>query len=129
MLKIITAAAASLLLSTAAFAQSTSGTFTTTQQDVFMNEQGSMRTEAEAKTKFSALSAEEQASLRATCAQMTSATGGTTGTDTTTTGSTSGSTTGSASGSASGGTTGGTTGTTTMQMADMQQACQWVQNF
>lgn len=113
MLKIVTAAAASLLLSTAAFAQTTPGAFTTSQQGVFMNEQGSMRTEAEAKAKFSALSAEEQASLRATCAQMTSSTG----TDTTTTGSTSGS------------ASGGTTGTTTMQMADMQQACQWVQKF
>ena len=120
MLKIVTAAAASLLLSTAAFAQTASGTFTTTQQDVFMNEQGSLRTQAEAKTKFSAMSAEEQASLRATCAQMTGTTGSS-GTDTTTTGST--------SGSASSGTSGSSTGTTTMQTADMQQACQWVQSF
>ncbi|MCU0791033.1 MAG: hypothetical protein MUE79_08295 [Nitratireductor sp.] len=120
MYRIMTAAAASLLLTSAALAQTTPNTFTTAQQDVFMNEQGTMRTQDEAKTKFSALSAEDQASLRATCAQIDSASGSTgTTTDTTTTGSTTGTTSGSASGTATG----------TMQMADMQQACQWVQGF
>jgi hypothetical protein len=117
MIRTITAGTAMLFLATAAIAQTTPGTFTTTQQGVFMNEQGTMRTQEDARTRFKALTAEEQATLRATCTQMqASGTSGST-TDTTTTGST----TGTASG--------GTTATTTMQMADMQQACQWVQGF
>jgi hypothetical protein len=117
MYKVIAATTLSLMMAASALAQATT-TFDATQSAVFMDEKGTLRTSSEAKTRFQALPADQQAQIRTTCTQYRAASGGST--DTTTTG---GTTTTTTTGSGSASTT------TTVSMADMGKVCDMVQTF
>ena len=118
MIKVITATALSLIMATGAVAASTAS-FDATQSQVFMDEKGTMRTSAEAKTRFQALPAAEQAKIRTTCTEYRAAS---TGSDTTTTGSTTTTTTTTES-------TGSAAGAVMVSAADMGKVCDMVQTF
>lgn len=123
MSRIITATALSLIMATGALAASTAS-FDATQSQVFMNEKGTLRTSAEAKTRFQALPAAEQAKIRTTCTEYRSAS---TGSDTTTTGSTSKATTTTTTTTTK--ATGSAAGATMVSAADMGKVCDMVQTF
>jgi hypothetical protein len=66
MYKILTAGALALFATTA-FAQEATVMFDDNQRTIFMDEGGVLRPEADVRTRFMALSADEQAAIRTRC--------------------------------------------------------------
>jgi hypothetical protein len=121
MSKIITATALSLIMATSALAASTVS-FDATQSKVFLDDKGTLRSSAEAKTRFEALPADEQSKIRMTCTEYRAASSGSGSTDTTTTGSTTTTTTTKSS-------SGANASATMVSSADMGKVCDMVQTF